>query len=145
METTLLLDNKEYKALYKQGIVYKTYREYFGRDLLLDTTDVQQKFDARVKKNVNENKTEDAYYILLNEGGSLFYERLVWTGIKAYKTLHKEKFDSFDDFINNIEDYEMLISNGFLLLELITFGTKPIVEDDSKEEVVEEDTSKKKD
>lgn len=142
METILRLEDKEYKAVYK-GITPRIYREYFGRDLMLDMSNIQKKFNERVASNVKENKSEDAYFVLLDVGGSLFYERLVWTCIKAAKELDKEKFIPFNDFMDTIDDYETYLATGFYLLEWITFGTKPTVEDENTEK--EEDSSKKKD
>lgn len=141
METILRLEDKEYKAVYK-GITPRIYREYFGRDLMLDISNIQQKFNDRVKSNVKENKTEDAYFVLLDVGGSLFYERLVWTCIKAAKELDKEKFIPFNDFMDTIDDYDTYIAVGFILLEQIIFANKPTVEDENTEK--EEDSSKKK-
>ncbi len=142
METVLRLDDKEYKAVYK-GITPRIYRENFGRDLMLDINKLQTKFNERVTKDIEQNIKEDAYSILLEEGGSLFFERLVWSCIKAAKTLDKEKFDDFNTFMDNIQDYDMYIGVGFYLLELITFGTKPTVE--AEGEQVVEDKGKKKD
>ncbi len=142
METVLRLDDKEYKAVYK-GITPRIYRENFGRDLMLDINKLQTKFNERVTKDIEQNIKEDAYSILLEEGGSLFFERLVWSCIKAAKTLDKEKFDDFNTFMDNIQDYDMYIGVGFYLLELITFGTKPTVETEGEQVV--EDKGKKKD
>lgn len=141
METVLRLDDKEYKAVYK-GITPRIYRETFGQDLMIDISNIQNKFNERVLKDKKENINEDAYFILLDEGGSLFYERLVWTCIKAAKTLDKEKFDDFNTFLDSIDDYDTFLGAGFYLLELITFGTKPTVESEG-EQVVEEDSKKK--
>lgn len=142
METVLRLDDKEYKAVYK-GITPRLYREYFGQDLMLDISKIQNKFNERVIKDRDENIKEDAYFILLEEGGSLFFERLVWVCIKAAKTLDKEDFLDFKTFIDGIEDYDVLVGVGFYLLELISFGTKPTVDAEGDEQV--EDTTKKKD
>ena len=73
METKIKIDEKEYGVLYK-GKTAKIYREYFNRDMLVDTQKAQMKFSEAIKKKVGtDEEDEPAYYVLLEANGSEFF------------------------------------------------------------------------
>ena len=141
MEQTLTIDGKKYNLLYK-GKTASIYRDYFNRDLLVDIQEVQIKFGEAIEKNVREgNPDRDPYFTLLQANGSLFFERLVWACIKTYDTYHGKETKAFQDFVDDIEDYQTYVMSGVVILEQIINANKATVKDES-DEVVSDDKKK---
>ena len=123
MEQTLSIDGKKYNLLYK-GKTASIYRDFFNRDLLVDIQEVR-----------------DPYFTLLQANGSLFFERLVWVCIKTYDTYHGKETKAFQDFVDEIEDYQTYVMSGVVILEQIINANKATVQDES-DEVVSDDKKK---
>ena len=133
MEQTLSIDDKKYNLLYK-GKTASIYRDCFNRDLLVDIQEVQIKFGEG-------NPDRDPYFVLLQANGSLFFERLVWSCIKTYDTYHGKETKSFQDFVDEIENYETYVMSGVIILEQIINANKATVQNES-DEVTSDDKKK---
>lgn len=143
METTVKIEGKEHGVLYK-GITARIYRETFNRDLLIDIQQAQMNFDEGIKKAVDEDRgDENAYFILLKEVGSEFFERLLWACIKAYDVKHNLVTEPFNVMVDNVDDYESFVLIGVILFEKIVYSNKATVEDETEKK--DEENKKKKD
>lgn len=143
METTIKIEGKEHGVLYK-GITARIYRETFNRDLLIDIQQAQINFDAGIKKAVDEDRgDENAYFILLKEVKSEFFEKLLWSCIKAYDVKNNLVTESFNEMVDNVEDYEAFVLTGVILFEKIVYSNKATVEDETEKK--DEENKKKKD
>lgn len=143
METTVKIEGKERGILYK-GITARIYRETFNRDLLIDIQQAQMNFDEGIKKAVDEDRgDENAYFILLKEVGSEFFERLLWACIKAYDVKNNLVTEPFNVMIDNVDDYESFVLIGVILFEKIVYSNKATVEDETEKK--DEENKKKKD
>lgn len=141
METKIKIDEKEYGVLYK-GKTAKIYREYFNRDMLVDTQKAQMKFSEAIKKKVGtDEEDEPAYYVLLEANGSEFFERVLWACIKAYDVVQGKETEDFSDFIDNVVDYDTFVTVGIVVFEKIVFANSQTI--DSESEDVEEKNKKK--
>ena len=108
----------------------------------MDIQEVQIKFGEAIEKNVREgNPDRDPYFTLLQANGSLFFERLVWACIKTYDTYHGKETKAFQDFVDEIEDYQTYVMSGVVILEQIINANKATVKDES-DEVVSDDKKK---
>lgn len=143
METTVKIEGKEHGVLYK-GITARIYRETFNRDLLIDIQQAQMNFDEGIKKAVDEDRgDENAYFILLKEVGSEFFERLLWACIKAYDVKNSLVTETFNVMVDNVDDYESFVLIGVILFEKIVYSNKATVEDETEKK--DEENKKKKD
>ena len=143
METTVKIEGKEHGVLYK-GITVRIYRETFNRDLLIDIQQAQMNFDEGIKKAVDEDRgDENAYFILLKEVGSEFFERLLWACIKAYDVKNNLVTEPFNVMVDNVDDYESFVLIGVILFEKIVYSNKATVEDETEKK--DEENKKKKD
>ena len=143
METTVKIEGKEHCVLYK-GITARIYRETFNRDLLIDIQQAQMNFDEGIKKAVDEDRgDENAYFILLKEVGSEFFERLLWACIKAYDVKNNLVTEPFNVMVDNVDDYESFVLIGVILFEKIVYSNKTTVEDETEKK--DEENKKKKD
>lgn len=141
METKIKIDGKEYGVLYK-GKTAKIYREYFNRDMLVDTQKAQMKFSEAIKNKVGtDEEDEPAYYVLLEANGSEFFERVLWACIKAYDVVQGKETEDFSDFIDNVVDYDTFVTVGIVVFEKIVFANSPTI--DSESEDAEEKSKKK--
>lgn len=145
MNKTIVIDNKEYNAVYK-GITARIYREYFQSDLFVDLNKIADGFQDNLKELVRTNGTTDDVdlsMMVITQGGSHFMEKIVWCSIYSGYVLEKKQFKSFNDFIDNINDYASLMSAGIEVYTLMIYGNTTI-EKPEKQEGEDEDTPKKK-
>ena len=70
-----------------------------------------------------------------------FFERLVWACIKTYDTYHGKETKAFQDFVDEIEDYQTYVMSGVVILEQIINANKATVQNES-DEVITDDKKK---
>ena len=68
-------------------------------------------------------------------------ERLVWACIKTYDTYHGKETKTFQDFVDEIENYETYVMSGVVILEQIINANKATVQNES-DEVITDDKKK---
>lgn len=150
METTVIIDGKEYTALYN-GRAGMNFRNWFAKDILVERDKVQG--NALQLMGENLNKAENGEATLEETNRSMinyivdadkdeFLIKALYTCIRTYVESNKERFLSYDKFVDSVEDYESLVIAGYVVYDMLVYGNKTTVE--PSEEVKKKKESKKK-
>lgn len=144
MNKIILIDDKEYNAVYK-GITARIYREYFQSDLFVDLNKIADGFQDNLKQIVKTSQVDtndvDLSMMVIEQGGSHFMEKIVWCAIYSGYALEKKQFMGFNDFVDNIDDYATLMSAGIDVYTMMIYGNTTI---ETPEKQEGEEPSKKK-
>lgn len=149
METTVIIDGKEYTALYN-GRAGMNFRNWFGKDILVERDKVQAKAIQSMSENLS--KAEKGEATLEEENRSMinyivdadkdeFLIKALYTCIRTNVESNKEKFLSYDKFVDSVEDYESLVVAGYIVYDMIMYGNRTTVE--PSEEVKKKESKKK--
>ncbi len=143
METTLVIDNKEYKAVYS-GKTARLYRENFNSDLMIDIQEAQLRYQDALRYHVQEgielNEAEMSVIVIKNIGEDLLC-KMTWASIQAGGN---KGMKAYTTFIDKVEDYNGFIEQAMDWFGFVVNGGQPIVQpDEDIKEEAEEESSKK--
>lgn len=144
MEKHVKIDNKEYKLIYK-GATARLYRDTFSEDCLTKLQETQWAIDLSMSEIQKEATEADEYtqaLMLTKAIDNAFIERLLWASIKVGKK--NKKVPSYENFVDNIENYGDFINTGTSWLVEILKSMQPTVEVEEDEEQNKDEEDKKK-
>ena len=144
MEKHVKIDNKEYKLIYK-GATARLYRDTFSEDCLTKLQEMQWAIDLSMSEIKKEASDADEYtqaLMLTKAIDNAFIERLLWASIKVGKK--NKKVPSYEEFVDNVENYGELINIGTSWLVEILKSMQPTVEVEEDEEENKDEEDKKK-
>lgn len=141
MEKQIELDGKKYQLVYK-GLTNRIYRDSFGEDCLTKLQEMRWAINVALEAIAKEatEADEDTKALMVTRAiDNQFLERLVWASIKASKK--NKKVPDATTFVDNIEQYNVLIDEGVAWLLEILKSMQPTVEVEETE-TEEQDTKK---